>query len=156
MAHPESNETVVERYAAASARDDHAEMRRLRHPDWSVDWPQSGERVTSSDAFESIVARYPGGHPSAEVSRLIGAQDRWVVTPGNTMLRVSGSGDFWWGAWLMTYPDGVTWHVLDLIEMRAGLVHHETVFWAPPLEAPAWRRPFVELPDSPAGHDPRT
>lgn len=145
MAHAESNEALVERYAAASVRDDRAELRRLRHPDWSVDWPQSGERVTSSAAFDSIVGAYPGGHPSSEVSRLVGSEDRWVVTAGNTMLRVAGSGDFWWGAWLMAYPDGITYHVIDLIELRGGLVHHETVYWAGPMDAPEWRRPFVEL-----------
>ena len=35
---------------------------------------------------------------------------------------------------------------VDLMELRDGLVHRETVYWAPPFEAPDWRRPFVELP----------
>ena len=34
---------------------------------------------------------------------------------------------------------------VDLIELRAGKVWRETVYWAPPFDAPEWRRPFVEL-----------
>ena len=142
-----TNEEVVKRHAAASARNDLEELRRLRHPDWMVDWPQSGERVRGAESFAAIVDRYPGGRPTVEVSRIVGSEDRWVVTPGNTVLRVAGSGDSWWSEWVMTYPDGHVYHVIDLVELRDGLVHRETVYWAPPFEAPEWRRPFVELVD---------
>ena len=151
MARPETNQEVVERYARASAANDTAELDRLRHPDWIVDWPQSGERVRGSGSFAEIVANYPGGRPTTEVSRIIGSEDRWVVTAGNTVLKVVGSGDAWWGEWRMTYPDGQAYHVVDLIELRDGLVRRETVYWAPPFEAPGWRRPFVERTDEPAG-----
>jgi hypothetical protein len=142
-----TNEEVVARYATASARNDLEGLEALRHPEWAVDWPQSGERVLASDSFARIVEHYPGGKPTVEVSRIVGAEDRWVVTPGNTVLKVAGSGDFWWGEWVMTYPDGAVYHVVDLIELRDGLVHHESVYWAPPFEAPEWRRPFVETAD---------
>jgi hypothetical protein len=92
----------------------------------------------------AIADHYPGGRPIVELSRLVGSEDRWVVTPSNTVLKVAGSGDFWWGEWMMTYPDGQNYHVVDLIELRDGLVHRETVYWAPPFEAPDWRRQYVE------------
>jgi hypothetical protein len=142
-----SNEEVVREYAAAAAANDLATLTRLRHPEWMTTWPQSGERVVGSDAFAAVVAGYPGGKPTTVVDRVVGAEDRWVVTPGNTVVRVSGSGDHWWGAWVMTYPDGVVYHCIDLIELRDGLVRRETVFWAPPFEAPDWRAPFVERSD---------
>ena len=137
---------VIERYAAASARLDLVEQARLRHPEWSVEWPQSGERVRGSDHFARIIESYPGGAPTVEVSRIVGSEDRWVLTPGNTVLRVAGSGDHWWGEWTMTYPDGDAYHVVSLMELRDGLVYRERVYWAPPFEAPEWRRPFVEMP----------
>jgi hypothetical protein len=139
-----TNQEVVERYATASARNDLAELERLRHPDWAVDWPQSGERVRGSESFASIVELYPGGRPTVEVSRVVGSGDRWLVTAANTVIRVVGSGDFWWGEWVMTYPDGAEYHVVDLIELRDSLVERESVYWAPPFQAPDWRRPFVE------------
>lgn len=147
-----TNEEVVEQYARASAAMDLAALASLRHPEWSVDWPQSGERVTASESFAEIVERHPGGKPVTTVTRIIGSEDRWVVTPGNTVLKLVGSGDVWWGEWLATYPDGEMYHVVDLIELRDGLVRHETVYWAPPFTAPDWRRPFVErAPSSPTG-----
>jgi hypothetical protein len=141
-----TNEMIVGRYAASLAGNDLEELARLRHPDWMVEWPQSGERVHSNESFAAIVQGYPGGRPRVEVSRIVGSEDRWVVTPGNTVLRVGGSGDFWWSEWRMTYPDGQAYQVVALIELRDGLVHRETVYWAPPFEAPDWRRPFVEGP----------
>lgn len=144
MGEPESSEAIVESYAMACARNDVDVLTRLRHPDWSVAWPQSGERVRSHESWVAIAERYPGGSPTVELSRLVGSEDRWVVTPGNTVLKVAGSGEFWWGEWMMTYPDGQTYHVIDLMELRDGLVHRETVYWAQPFEAPDWRRPFVE------------
>ena len=144
MAQNLTNQEVVERYARASAVSDLEQLARLRHPDWTVDWPQSGERVHGSESFAEIVHRYPGGRPTTELDRIVGSEDRWVLTPGNTVLKVVGSGDVWWGEWRMTYPDGHPYHVVDLIELRDGLVRRETVYWAPPFEAPDWRRPFVD------------
>ena len=149
MTRTPTNEEVVKRYATASARNDLEELKRLRHADWTVEWPQSGERVRGTESFAAIVDHYPGGRPTVEVGRIIGSEDRWVVTPGNTVLRIAGSSDFWWSEWVMTYPDGQIYHVIDLVELRDGLVHRESVYWAPPFEAPAWRRPFVEQAEGP-------
>jgi hypothetical protein len=139
-----TNEECVRQYGAAMAAFDLEALTRLRHPDWMVLWPQSGERVESSQDFAEIIANYPGGAPKAEVQRIVGAEDRWVVTAANTGLRVAGSGDFWWSEWRLTYPSGEVYLVVDLIELRDGLVYRETVYWAAPFEAPEWRAPWVD------------
>jgi hypothetical protein len=139
-----TNEECVRRYAAASAVHDLPTLTALRHPEWMVLWPQSGERVESDQAFAEIIGNYPGGAPKAEVTRIVGAEDRWVVTPANTALRVAGSGDFWWSEWRLTYPNGDVYLVVDLFELRDGLIYRETVYWAAPFEAPEWRAPWVE------------
>ena len=54
---------------------------------------QSGEHVHGSEAFAEIVRNYPGGKPRTEVTRIVGAEDRWVMTAGNTLMRIAGSGD---------------------------------------------------------------
>jgi hypothetical protein len=142
-----TNEALIERYAAAAAANNLDELARLRHPQWSVEWPQSGERVHSSESFAAIVDAYPGGKPQVEVKRIVGAEDRWVVSASNTVMRIAGSGAFWWSEWSMTYPDGQEYRVIDLFELREGRVFRETVYWAPPFAAPDWRRPFVEVAD---------
>jgi hypothetical protein len=139
-----TNEEIVRNYAKASVALDLETLATLRHPDWSVVWPQSGERVNSSDSYAEIVKRYPGGTPRSTVGRIVGGEDRWVVTGANTVVRVAGTGDAWWSEWLVTYPDGQTYHCVDLIELRDRRVLRETVYWAPPFDAPDWRRPFVE------------
>ena len=139
-----TNEECVRQYAAASAAHDIPALAGLRHPDWMVYWPQSGELVHSTEAFAEIIAHYPGGAPKREIARIVGAEDRWVVTASNTVLMVIGSGDFWWSEWRVTYPDGRVYFVVDLLELRDGLVYRETVYWASPFEAPDWRAPWVE------------
>jgi len=141
-----TNEECVRRYAAASAAHDLDALPMLRHPEWMVFWPQSGERVESSQAFAEIIGSYPGGAPAVEVTRIVGSEDQWYVTPANTAMRVAGSGDFWWSEWRLTYPNGDVYLVVDLFELRDGLIYRETVYWAAPFEAPEWRAPWVERP----------
>jgi len=145
MAHM-TNQEIVTRYGAALAAHDMAALAALRHPDWTVYWPQSGELVHSTQAFAEIIENYPGGAPTIEITRTVGAEDQWVVTAGNTPMRVAGSGDFWWSEWRIEYPNGEAYVVVDLIELRDGLVHRETTYWAAPFDAPAWRAPWVDRP----------
>ena len=139
-----TNEECVQQYGAAMAAFDLDTLARLRHPEWMTYWPQSGERVHSTDNFAEIIRNYPGGIPKTEVTRIVGAEDRWVVTAGNTVLRVVGSGDFWWAEWRITYPSGEVYLAVTLIELRDGLVYRETTYWAAPFDAPDWRAPWVE------------
>jgi hypothetical protein len=144
MAPALTNEQVIAAYAEASARLDPESLAGLRHPYWRVVWPQSGEEVHSNEAFAEIVRNYPGGAARGEVTRVVGAEDRWVVTPGNTVVLVAGSGDFWWSEWRVTYPNGEVYLCVDLMELRDSQIWRETVYWASPFEAPAWRSPWVE------------
>ena len=91
-----------------------------------------------------IMDSWPGGLPNADAIRVVGSEDRWVATPMNTMHRVVGSGDFWWSDGLAVYPDGSTWHVAALLELRSGRLHRETWYFAAPFDPPAWRSAWVE------------
>ncbi len=108
-------------------------LRQLRHPGWTAEWPQSGERVRGHSNNRAILDNWPGGRPSAQVSRFVGAEDRWVVTPSFTVQRVVGSGDFWWATGHVAYPDGSTWFFVVLLELRdqqdssRNLVHRPAV-----------------------------
>lgn len=146
-----TNEEVVLRYAAAAAGDDVAAMEALRHPRWTATWPQSGERVTSSAAFAAIVDGYPGGRPRTTVDRVVGGDDRVVLTALGTPLRIAGSGDVWWATFRMAYPDGVDYHCIELLELEGGKVLRETVYWAAPFPAPGWRAAWVERTDGGEG-----
>lgn len=144
-----TNQEIARHYAEAASRFDLEAMSALRHPDWQAAWPQSGERVIGNENYRRIVSAFPGGPPVSEIRRIVGAEDRWVVTPANTVQQIAGSGDFWWTEWRMTYPDGRTYHCVELLELHDGLVWRETVYWAEPFGAPDWRSRWVRIDDGP-------
>jgi hypothetical protein len=140
-----SNEEIVGRYAQAQAAHDFDTVSELRHPEWTAEWPQSGERVRGDANARSMIDNYPGsGLPSFDPGRIVGSEDRWVTTPMYTIQRVVGSGDFWWGDGTVSYPDGSTWYLAVLLQLRDGKIYRETDYFGAPFEAPAWRAPWVE------------
>ena len=141
---PPSSEQVVRRYFEAVVTHDDNALGLLRDPNWTAEWPQSGERVRGHANERAIIANWPGGRPTGHANRIVGAEDRWVMTPSFTVQRVVGSGDFWWVAGTTGYSDGSTWFFVALLELRDGTVLRETWLFAPPSEAPAWRAQWVE------------
>ena len=139
-----TKETVVRRYLEAHVAHDWETLGALRHADWSEDWPQTGERVRGHDNERAIMDHWPGGLPEPLKIRVTGSEDRWVVTGLNTILRVMGSGDYWFADGTASYPDGSTWFVAAILELRGDKIHRETWYFAPPLEALAWRAQWVE------------
>jgi hypothetical protein len=142
-----TNEELVRRYVEARVAVDLDAQSALRHADWTEEWPQSGERVLDGDAYNQIIGNYPGGAPTSRITRIAGTEDRYLVTPSGTVARVAGTGDFWVGEWEVAYPDGVTYLCVDLMDLRSGAVWHETVYWAPRFDAPAWRGQWVVRTD---------
>jgi hypothetical protein len=136
-------EDLVARYCEAMARNDSAALTRLRHPDWHEDWPQSGERVPSDEAYREIHDAFPGGLPQVDVRQVEGTDDRWVVTPSMTVERIAGSGDVWLVEGVNTYQGGDVYHVAMHIRLRDGRVWRTTTYFAAPFEAPAWRAGLV-------------
>lgn len=149
-----SNEDVVNDYLDAHTRHDFERLAALRAPGWFEEYPQSRERVRGHANDESIMRNWPGGTPQARESRVRGSEDRWVMTPALTFQRVVGSGELWWMDGTGSYPDGSTWHVVGMFQVHDGQIHEETWYFAPQLEAPAWRASWVEqLAPLEAGHE---
>ncbi len=146
MAQP-SNEDIVREYTQAATKRDVERLAALRHPDWYSDWPQSGERVRGDMNFRAIAEAFPGGQPDVRAGRVVGSEDRWVVTPMYTVQRIVGSGDSWWADGTITYSNGATWFYAMILELRDGKIYRETEYFAEPFEAPEWRRPYVERMD---------
>jgi hypothetical protein len=137
-------EALVRRYFEAVAHNDFETMERLRDPDWHEDWPQSGERVPSHEAYRRIHEHFPAGMPQIDVQRLAGAEDRWVMTPSMTIQRIAGGGDVWLVEGVNTYAGGEVYHIVQHVLLRDGRVWRSTTYFAPPFEAPAWRASDVE------------
>ena len=71
-------------------------------------------------------------------------------TPTFTFVRAEGTGNVGVSARRARYPDGSAWWVVNFYELRDGRLARSTTFFAPTFEAPAWRKPFVELREAPA------
>jgi hypothetical protein len=139
-----TNEEVIHAYIHALTIDDAAALARLRDPGWMVDYPQSGERIRGHANERAIADNYPGGLPDIDPSRVVGSEDRWVVSPSFTFQRVAGSGETWWTEGRARYPDGSLWHLVTMFQLHDGRVVREITYWAEPFEAPAWRAVWVE------------
>ena len=143
-----SNEEVVRRYWEAHRTGDLDAESALRHPDWFAEYPQLRERIRGDANQRAIIEHYPGGPPRpSEAVRIVGTEDRYVVTPAYTVERIVGDGDAWWADGTAIYPDGSLWYFVVMMELRDGLVARETAFYAAPMETPAWRLPWIERMD---------
>ncbi len=123
-------------FATALNGRDFETLETLIHRDFVAFIPQSGER---SDGFEGFVAQlklYPGGAPQMPPeTRLMGDDERWAITPGYTVVPLSALNEFTLLSSTI-YPDGRTWHVVSLIEIREGRLYRMENYFAPQLPAP--------------------
>jgi hypothetical protein len=76
--------------------------------------------------------------------RIVGTEDRWVMTPAFTVLRIEGSGDTFTGVSRGRYPDGTDWFIVTIAELRDRKVWRAQTFFAQAFEAPAWRSSWVD------------
>jgi len=141
------NRQVVDRYAAALAANDLDAFEALFDDDAVDTYPQSSERFRGGRNIRSVLENYPGAEgmrPSVE--RVIGGDDRWVLSPNYTALRVAGSGEQFTSVGRVRYPNGEEWHVIHLLEVRDEKIVKVISFFAAPFEAPGWRAPYRESP----------
>jgi ketosteroid isomerase-like protein len=97
----------------------------LRHPDYVMEMPQSGERIRGRDAMRAFQEAYPNP-PTIQPRRVVGSGDVWVI---------EGRSD---------YGDGQIFDVADIVEFRDGRIWRETRYYAEPFDAPQWRAEWVE------------
>jgi hypothetical protein len=103
-----------------------ADEYELRHPDYVMEMPQSGERISSRDRMREMQESFPAP-PSVAVQRVSGAGHSWVL---------EGLND---------YGDGDVWHVVAILELADdGRMLRDTRYYAKPFDPPAWRTRFTD------------
>lgn len=148
MAEP-SGRAVVEQYARAIEAKDFDARGALLTDDYVDEMPQSGERTRGRANALAIATNYPGGVGTVESDRLVGAEDKWLLTPSFNVLRIEGSGDVYTYVGTVRYSNGATWQIISIVELRDGKIARTTTWYAAPFEAPEWRAPYVERFASP-------
>lgn len=141
-----SSRDVVERFVRAIENKDFDALEALIADDYVDEMPQSGERIRGKANQLALVRTYPGGVGTVAPgsTRLVGSEDRWIMTPSFSILRIEGSGDVYTYAGTIRYANSETWHVVAIVELRGGKVARTTTYYAAPFEAPEWRKHLVE------------
>jgi hypothetical protein len=139
-----TNRQVVERYVKALTDRDLNLLAEVCTTDLVVDYPQSGERIRGWANVRAVHENYPGGLPQDLDGKVIGSEDKWVVGPSFNVLRIEGTGDIYTVIGSARYPDGKTWQVVSLIELRSGKIAKTTEVYGAPFDPPPWRSHWVE------------
>jgi hypothetical protein len=96
--------------------------------------------VSASTALENFIAiheNYPGGTPQSERERVVGSEDKWVLTPSFTPLRIVGTGDTYTVVAMVTYPGGQQSHLVSIVDLKTA----RSPALRPSSRTPSMRRP---------------
>lgn len=143
----QSNRAIVEAFVHAIEAQDFDAQGRLVADDFVDEMPQSGERTRGRDNARWIAENYPGGVGTLDqaAGRLRGSDDRWVMSPTFSILRIEGSGNVFTYTGTLRYPSsGELWHIVAIAEVRDGKIARTTTYYAQPFDAPEWRAGHVE------------
>ncbi|MET9631484.1 nuclear transport factor 2 family protein [Lentzea sp. NPDC006480] len=100
----------------------------LRSPDYVMEMPQSGERISGRDDMRAMQEAFPKP-PAIELRRVSGAGKLWVVEGVNDY----GDGDD-------------AWHVVVVWELDDdGRIVRDTRYYSQKFAPPQWRAQWVEL-----------
>jgi hypothetical protein len=102
-----------------------------RHEDFTVEFPQSGERL-DRDGLRRLQTTFPGGK-----------------APRIRLRRLTGAGDVWFGETVIDYPDGTVAYGVARVEFRDGKIWKETRYYGEPFEVPAWRADWSQPIEEP-------
>jgi hypothetical protein len=143
----EAREFFVRLIDAMNAHDlDAAEA--MVHPDFVAESHQSGERSRGREGFRAQLRDYPGVEHSPitlEEAEMFGDEERWAVTPGYTVVPLK-SGNQYTVVFRSRYPDGSSWRMVLLVQLRDNLLYRMEPYYAPEMSAPlqesiaAWGR----------------
>src|SRR3954454_12357269 len=116
-------QALLRHWDASDASDFEAEH-EIYHQDAVLDYPQSGERIR--------------GRRNIQESRTVQPNEKRF-----TVRRMIGSGDLWVTEFVLSY-DGIPSYTVSIMELRDGLVTHETQYFADRFEPAPSRAHLVE------------
>lgn len=142
---PKTNREVVQRFVDALVARDLDAQAEVCADDMVSELPQSGERFRGWANIRAMAENYPGGLPKDLTGKVVGSEDKWVVGPSFNIVRIEGTGDVYTLIGSATYPDGITWQMMALVELRSGKIAKTTELYGAPFEAPEWRSKWAEV-----------
>ncbi len=99
----------------------------IRHEDYVMEMPQSGERIRGREKMREFQEAYPNP-PTMDLRRVLVRDGLWVVE-------------------LVSDYGGQIYYPVLIIELRDGKMWRDRRYYAEPFEAPDWRSQWVERID---------
>ena len=121
MNEQQAQDFLVEMFTHLSAEAEYA----LRHEDYVMEMPQSGERIRGRENMRAFQEAYPTP-PTIRLRRVVVRESLWVAEGVNY------------------YGEGQVFTVVAIFELRDGKIWRDTRYYAEPFEAPEWRAQWAE------------
>ena len=121
MNEQEAHRFLTELFSNLSAREEY----ELRHEDYVMEMPQSGESIRGREKMREFQEAYPTP-PTIQLRRVLVRDGLWVV---------EGVND---------YGGGQVFDVVLIIELKDGKMWRDRRYYAELFEAPEWRAQWVE------------
>jgi hypothetical protein len=99
---------------------------RIRHEDYTMEWPQSGERLRGRQKMREFQEAHSGMRPPRRLRRVLVREGLWVVEG------------------VIDYGGGREVDFVLILELRNGKVFRETRYYAEPFEASEERAQWFE------------
>ena len=112
---------LTELFSNLSPEEEYA----IRHENYTMEMPQSGERIRGPENMRQFQEAYPTP-PSIQLRRVLVKDGLWVVEVVND------------------YGGGQVYDIVLIIELRDGKMFRDRRYYAEPFEAPEWRAQWVE------------
>jgi SnoaL-like domain len=120
------DEQPVRRFLTELFSDLSAEAEyNVRHQDYVMEMPQSGERIRGRENMRAFQEAYPTP-PTIRLRRVVVRESLWVI---------QGVND---------YGEGQVFTVVFIIDLKDGKMWRDTRYYAEPFEAPEWRAQWIE------------
>jgi hypothetical protein len=117
----QAQDFLVDMFTHLSAEAEYS----VRHEDYVMEMPQSGERIRGREKMREFQEAYPTP-PTIQLRRVVVKDSLWVI---------EGIND---------YGGGRVFFVVAIFELKDGKIWRDTRYYAEPFEAPEWRAQFVE------------
>lgn len=121
-----NNKQILEAFWSTMAANDFYAAAELLHDEYTLEWPQSGERIRGREHFALINTHYPAeGEWQFNINAIV-ADDDTVVTD-------------------VSVTDGKRHdRAITFSTIRDAKIWKQVEFWPEPFEAPVWRAGWVE------------
>src|SRR5215204_1984926 len=120
MDEQEAHQFLTELFSNLSAQEEY----EVRHQDYVMEMPQSGESIRGREKMREFQEAYPNP-PTMQLRRVIVRKGLWVVE-------------------IVSDYGGRIYHPVLIIELREGKMFRDTRYYSEPFETPEWRAQWVE------------